>query len=36
MKNLILVSVIISLAVPALAWSGTDRTVVAELATGTW
>lgn len=36
MKKVILFSVIVSLAVPALVQGGTDRTVIAELATGTW
>ena len=36
MKKVILFSMIVSLVVPALVQGGTDRTVIAELATGTW
>jgi hypothetical protein len=36
MKNIVLVSMIISLVVPAVVQGGTDRVVIAELATATW
>ncbi len=36
MKKLVLASMVLLLAVPAALQGGTDRTVIAELATGTW
>ena len=36
MKNVILISMIISLVAAAVVQAGTDRVVLAELATGTW
>jgi hypothetical protein len=36
MRRLILVSIVLALAAPAVLQGGTQRTVIAELATGTW
>lgn len=36
MKNVILVSMAVSLIAPAVVLGGTDRVVIAELATATW